>query len=115
MSKKVPDHLKGFEEVMDEFSDALKPKMPKGSAKTHNAHESQRFLEQELERLTLLDNFLSKKILLMKNFSQTEELIKVQEAKIIEKKNEIIRKVNVNHQRVHQNLAFLMDTHFKKV
>lgn len=115
MSKKVPEHLKGFEEVMEEFSDALKPKMVKGNSKGHNSHESQRFLEQELERLTLLDNFFSKKILIMKNFSQTEELIKLQEQKIIEKKNEIIRKVNVNHQRVHQNLALLMDTHFKKI
>lgn len=116
---KIPKHLsediKGFEDI---FSDYLEDNHKSSStneminAKIAEQHELHHFLELEIKRLTFLDNFLSKKISILKNFSQTKKLIEEQKKKRTFVKDSLLQALNSPEHRLHQNLKALMKSHF---
>ena len=82
VSKEVFDGLKGFEDVFEDYvkSEDYKEieRKDRDNNKVGEQYELQYFLEQENDRLSALESFLTKKIPLRLNFSQTEKLILIQ-------------------------------------
>lgn len=114
----IPKHLaeevQGFEEVFGDYiEDAKKSNMNKRYAsKTPEKNELQNFLELEIDRLTSLDNFLSKKVSVMKNFSQTQKLIEMQKKRKEELTNEMIQRLKRPDSQFQKNLASLINSYF---
>ena len=116
VSKEVFDGLKGFEDVFVDYvkSEDYKDheRKERENTKVGEQYELQHFLEQENARLSALEIFLTKKIPLKMNFSQTEKLILIQmeRKKILKEKisDEIIKLDSP----LQKNLAHLMNAHF---
>lgn len=116
VSKEVFEELKGFEDVFEDYvkSEEYKEheRKERDNTKVGEQHELQHFLEQENSRLSALEIFLSKKISLIMNFSQTEKLILIQ----MERKNVLKEKISAEliklDSPLQKNLAQLMNSHF---
>lgn len=116
VSKEVFDGLRGFEDVFADYvqSEDYKDheRKERENTKIGEQYELQHFLEQENARLSALEVFLTKKIALKMNFSQTEKLILVQ----MERKKILREKLTVEFIKldspIQRNLAQLMNSHF---
>jgi hypothetical protein len=116
VSKEVFEGLKGFEDVFADYvqSEDYKDheRKERENTKIGEQYELQHFLEQENARLSALEIFLTKKIALKMNFSQTEKLILVQ----MERKRILREKLTVEFIKldspIQRNLAQLMNSHF---
>lgn len=125
MNKRIGKHnvtgelqknLKGFEEVFEDYVKSEEHKdhdrKERENAKVGEQYELQYFLEQENNRLSGIESFLSKKIPLKINFSQTDKLILTQ----IKRKNEVIDKLTDSMKKLEsplqKNLAQLLNSHF---
>ena len=114
--KEVIDGLKGFEDVFEDYvkSEEYKETERKEREKTKvgEQYELQHFLEQENDRLSALETFLTKKIPLKMNFSQTDKLILTQ----LERKNVLKEKIIDEALKLdsvmQKNLAQLLNSHF---
>ena len=116
VSKEVFDGLKGFEDVFEDYvkSEDYKEieRKERENSKVGEQYELQHFLEQENARLSALEVFLTKKIPLKMNFSQTEKLILLQmerKAVLKEKLSDELIKLDSVFQK---NLAQMMNSHF---
>ncbi len=125
MSKKIGDKrvstevfegLKGFEDVFEDYvkSEEYKDieRKERENTKVGEQYELQHFLEQENDRLSAMEIFLTKKIPLMMNFSQTEKLTLMQMTRkrvLREKMGPELTKLDSQLQK---NLAQLMNSHF---
>lgn len=116
VSKEVFDGLKGFEDVFEDYvkSEDYKEieRKERDNSKVGEQYELQHFLEQENARLSALEVFLTKKIPLKMNFSQTEKLILLQmerKAVLKEKLSDEFIKLDSVFQK---NLAQMMNSHF---
>lgn len=116
LSKDVIDGLKGFEDVFEDYVDSEEYKELERKDRENNKvgeqYELQHFLEQENARLTCLEVFLTKKISLKTNFSQTEKLLQQQadRKKIVKDKlNSEFTKLDSNLQK---NLTQIFNSHF---
>ncbi len=116
VSKEVFDGLKGFEDVFEDYvkSEDYKEieRKERENSKVGEQYELQHFLEQENARLSALEVFLTKKIPLKMNFSQTEKLILLQmerKAVLKEKLSDEFIKLDSVFQK---NLAHMMNSHF---
>ncbi len=125
MSKKIGDKrvstevfegLKGFEDVFEDYvkSEEYKDLERKDREinKVGEQYELQHFLEQENDRLSALEIFLTKKIPLMMNFSQTEKLTLVQMARKRILKDKIETEITKLDSQLQKNLAQLINSHF---
>ena len=116
VSKEVIDGLKGFEDVFEDYvkSEDYKEieRKERENSKVGEIYELQHFLEEENARLSALEIFLTKKIPLKMNFSQTEKLILVQ----MERKKVLREKLAADFTKLdsplQKNLAQLMNSHF---
>lgn len=125
MSKKIGninlnnDTLKGLEGFEDVFEDYVESEEYKDlerrkgeNTKIGEQHELQRFLEEENARLTGLEIFLTKKVPLKTNFSQSDKLIKMQ----IDRKNALREKLFGELKKLdsslQKNLAQFFNSHF---
>lgn len=116
LSKEVLAGLKGFEDIFGDYvkSEEYKDheRKEREVAKVGEQYELQHFLEQENDRLSALEVFLTKKIPLKMNFSQTEKLILVQ----MERKRVLKEKMSAEFTKLdsplQKNLASLMNAHF---
>lgn len=116
VSKEVLANLKGFEDVFEDYvkSEEYKDleRKERENSKVGEQYELQHFLEQENDRLSALEIFLTKKIPLKMNFSQTEKLILVQ----MERKRLLKEKLGQELTRLdsplQKNLAQLINSHF---
>lgn len=116
LTKEMKTELKGFEEVVEDYMPDEDPKnkarREKENAKVGEQYELQQYLEIEIDRLTSLENFFSKKIPLLINFSQTAQLVLAQ----LERKKEV--KENLNDElldkdsQLQKNLGHLFNSHF---
>ncbi|MBC7712655.1 MAG: hypothetical protein H7177_04925 [Rhizobacter sp.] len=116
VSSEVFDGLKGFEDVFEDYvkSEDYKDneRKERENSKVGEQYELQHFLEQENERLSAMEIFLTKKIPLMRNFSQTEKLtlVQMERKKILrEKLTPDLAKLDSHLQK---NLAQLVNSHF---
>jgi hypothetical protein len=110
------ENLKGFEDVFEDYvkSEEYKEieRKERENTRVGEQYELQYFLEQENNRLSGLESFLSKKISLKVNFSQTEKLIQVQmkrKSEVTEKLTDSMKKMDSQLQK---NLAQLLNSHF---
>ena len=116
VSKEVFEGLKGFEDVFEDYvkSEDYKEheRKERDNSKVGEQYELQHFLEQENSRLSALEIFLTKKIPLIVNFSQTEKLILIQmeRKKILREK--IVAELIRLDSPLQKNLAQLMNSHF---
>ena len=82
ISDETRKNLNGFEEVFEDYviSEDYKEleRLNREKSKAGEQYELLYFLEQENARLTAIEIFLTKKISLRTNFSQTEKLLKIQ-------------------------------------
>ena len=116
VTKEVFEGLKGFEDVFEDYvkSEEYKEheRKERDLAKIGEQYELQHFLEQENSRLSSLEIFLTKKIPLIMNFSQTEQLIIIQ----MERKKALKMKMTAELIKLdspfQKNLAQLMNSHF---
>nr|BDT28808.1 hypothetical protein BHI3_22740 [Bacteriovorax sp. HI3] len=116
LSKEVLAGLKGFEDVFEDYvkSEEYKDheRKERENAKVGEQYELQHFLEQENDRLSALEIFLTKKIPLKMNFSQTEKLILLQ----MERKKVLKEKMSTELAKLdsplQKNLAQLINSHF---
>lgn len=116
VTKEVFEGLKGFEDVFEDYvkSEEYKEheRKERDLAKIGEQYELQHFLEQENSRLSSLEIFLTKKIPLITNFSQTEQLIIIQ----MERKKALKEKISAELIKLdspfQKNLAHLMNSHF---
>ena len=119
-NKNVPSEvfegLKGFEDVFEDYvkSEDYKDmeRKERENSKVGEQYELQHFLEQENDRLSALEIFLTKKIPLKRNFSQTEKLTLVQMNRkevLKEKLGDELTKLDSHLQK---NLAQLINSHF---
>ena len=116
VSKEVFEGLKGFEDVFVDYvqSEDYKDneRKERENAKIGEQYELQHFLEEENARLSALEIFLTKKIALKMNFSQTEKLILMQ----MERKRILRDKLTTEFTKLdsplQRNLAQLMNSHF---
>jgi hypothetical protein len=116
VSKEVFEGLKGFEDVFEDYvqSEDYKDheRKERENSKIGEQYELQHFLEEENARLSALEVFLTKKIGLKMNFSQTEKLILLQ----MDRKRVLREKLTVEFIKldspIQRNLAQLMNSHF---
>ncbi|MBY0413843.1 MAG: hypothetical protein K2Q18_06745 [Bdellovibrionales bacterium] len=116
VSKEVYDGLKGFEDVFADYvkSEEYKEleRKERERTKVGEQYELQHFLEEENARLSALEIFLTKKIALKMNFSQTEKLILLQmERKRVLKEKLALEFIKLDS-AVQKNIAHLMNSHF---
>ena len=116
VTKEVFEGLKGFEDVFEDYvkSEEYKEheRKERDLSKIGEQYELQHFLEQENSRLSSLEIFLTKKIPLIMNFSQTEKLIIIQmERKKILKEKLVVELIKLDPP-FQKNLAQLMNSHF---
>ncbi len=125
MTKKIGDKritnelfegLKGFEDVFEDYvkSEDYKESERKGREinKIDEQYELQHFLEQENDRLSAMEIFLTKKIPLKINFSQTEKLTLVQMERKRILKEKLVPDLSKLDSALQKNLAQLLNSHF---
>lgn len=116
LTKEVVDNLKGFEDVFEDYVESEefrdKERRQSENQKIGEQYELQHFLEQENARLTGLENFLTKKIPLKLNFSQTDKLIKVQNERKKVLKEKLLPELKRPETPLQKNLAALFNAHF---
>lgn len=116
VSKEVFDGLKGFEDVFEDYvkSEDYKEieRKERENSKVGEIYELQHFLEEENARLSALEIFLTKKIPLKMNFSQTEKLILVQMERKKVLKEKLASEFSKLDSPLQKNLAHLMNSHF---
>lgn len=116
LSKDVLSGLKGFEDVFEDYVESEEYKeferKNRDNTKVGEQYELQHFLEQENARLTALEIFLTKKISLKINFSQTEKLIAQQTEKKRVLKEKLIGEFKKFDSNIQKNLAQIFNSHF---
>ena len=116
ISKEIAQGLKGFEAVFEDYvqSEEFKEQERKerDNSKVGEQYELQHFLEQENNRLSSLEIFLSKKISLMINFSQTEKLTTTQQERKEVLKDKLSNELIKLDSPLQKNLAQLLNSHF---
>lgn len=116
VSKEVFDSLKGFEDVFADYvkSEEYKEheRKEREKQKVGDQYELQHFLEEENARLSALETFLTKKIGLKMNFSQTEKLILLQMERKKVLKDKLAGEFVRLDSTLQKNLAHLMNSHF---
>ena len=114
--KEINQSLKGFEDVFEDYiqSEEFKEneRKERDKARTGEQYELQHFLEQENDRLTGLEIFLTKKIPLKINFSQTDKLIKHQRERKKTIKNKLTVELGKLDSSLQKNLAYFFNAHF---
>ncbi len=115
-SKELLEGLKGFEDVFEDYvkSEEYKDIERKEREKTKvgEQYELQHFLEQENDRLSGLETFLTKKVTLKMNFSQTEKLAIHQKERKRQLKEKIGPELIKFDSQLQKNLAQLLNSHF---
>jgi hypothetical protein len=116
MPKELLDGLKGFEDVFEDYvkSEEYKEneRKERENTKVGEQYELQHFLEQENDRLSCLEVFLTKKVPLKINFSQTEKLILQQLERKVYLREKIIDDILKLDSPLQKNLAQLLNSHF---
>jgi hypothetical protein len=114
--KEILKDLRGFEEVFEDYVDSenYKEQERKNLEKSSpgKQYELENFLELENARLTRLEIFLTKKISLQANFSQTEKLTLTQINKKKEMKEKLYKELNKSDSIFQKNLADFFNLHF---
>ncbi len=114
--KEILKDLRGFEEVFEDYVDSenYKEQERKNLEKSSpgKQYELESFLESENARLTRLEIFLTKKISLQANFSQTEKLTLIQINKKKEMKEKLYKELNKSESIFQKNLAIFFNLHF---
>lgn len=116
VSTEVFEGLKGFEDVFadyvksEEYKDVERKQLE--NHKVGEQYELQHFLEQENDRLSAMEIFLTKKIPLMMNFSQTEKLTLVQMTRKRVLKDKMGPELTKLDSQLQKNLGQLMNSHF---
>lgn len=116
LTKEALEGLKGFEDVFEDYVDSEEYKelerKERENSKVGEQYELQLFLEQENARLTGLEVFLTKKIALKTNFSQTEKIMQQQ----IERKKLLKEKMIPEFKKLdsafQKNLIQVFNAHF---
>ena len=116
LDKDILKGLAGFEDVFEDYigSEEYKEleRNERENTKTGEQYELQSFLEQESARLTALEVFLSKKISLNSNFSQTDKLVLQQIVKKKELKEKLFHEFKKADSYFQKNLAQFFNSHF---
>lgn len=116
LPKELIKGLKGFEDVFEDYVESEEYKelerRDRENNKAGEQYELQHFLEQENDRLTGLEIFLTKKISLKTNFSQTEKLIQQQVARKKMLKDKFTGEFKKLDSVLQKNLAQLFNSHF---
>ena len=115
-NKELLEGLKGFEDVFEDYvkSEEYKDveRKERERTKVGEQYELQHFLEQENDRLSGLETFLTKKVTLKMNFSQTDKLIHHQR----DRKKILLDKLGPElikfDSQLQKNLAQLLNSHF---
>ena len=116
ISKAILKGLEGFEDVFEDYvesedyKDLERKELQKSMA--GDKYELQFFLEQENARLTCLEIFLTKKISLKKNFSQTKKLIFLQQERKQKIREKLFSEFIKSDSALQKNLAQFFNTHF---
>jgi hypothetical protein len=114
--KEILKDLRGFEEVFEDYVDSenYKEQERKNLEKSSpgKQYELENFLELENARLTRLEIFLTNKISLQANFSQTEKLTLTQINKKKEMKEKLYKELNKSDSIFQKNLADFFNLHF---
>lgn len=116
LTKETVENLKGFEDVFEDYVESEEYKdrerRQNENQKVGEQYELQHFLEQENARLTGLENFLTKKIPIKMNFSQTEKLIKVQNDRKNLLRDKLLPELKQLDSALQKNLAAFFNSHF---
>lgn len=116
LPKEILKGLKGFEDVFEDYveSENYKDQERRDSErlKSGEQHELQYFLEQENARLTTLEIFLTQKISLKTNFSQTDQLVRLQKEKKKELRQKLTKELRKSDSLLQKNLADFFNSHF---
>lgn len=116
ITKDLVDNLKGFEEVFEDYVESAefkdRERRQNENQRVGEQYELQHFLEQENARLTCLETFLTKKVPLKLNFSQTDKLIKVQLERKKVLKEKLLLELKKLDSPLQKNLAALFNAHF---
>lgn len=118
LPKEILEGLKGFEDVFEDYVESEEYKelerKDRENSKVGEQYELQHFLEQENARLTSLEVFLTKKVTLKTNFSQTEKLLKLQIARKRILKDKFFLEFKKLDSPLQKNLAQLFNAHFSE-
>lgn len=116
LPKEILQGLKGFEDVFEDYVESEEYKELERkeyeNSKVGEQYELQYFLEQENARLTSLEIFLTKKISLKTNFSQTEKLTLLQMERKRALKEKLLNEFKKSDSALQKNLAQLFNSHF---
>ncbi len=116
LSKDAIRGLKGFEDVFEDYVESEEYKelerRERDNSKVGEQYELQHFLEQENARLTGLEIFLTKKVSLKTNFSQTDKLIQVQKDRRILISEKLFGEFRKSDSTLQKNLAQFFNSHF---
>ena len=114
--KEIADALSGFEDVFEDYVQSEEYKenerRDRENSKDREQYELQHFLEQENARLTGLEVFLTKKISLKTNFSQTDKLIIQQQERKKILKEKMFGEFKKLDSALQINLAQFFNSHF---
>lgn len=108
--------LKGFEDVFEEYvkNEEYKDteRKERENSKLGEQYELQHFLQQENNRLSAIETFLTKKIPLKMNFSQTEKLTLLQMSRKRVLKEKLGTDLILLDSIFQKNLAQMFNSHF---
>lgn len=108
--------LNGFEDVYEDYIVNEENKeinrMKNEKNRAGEQHELLSFLEQENDRLTALEIFLTKKVALITDFPQAEKLIKIQIERKIILKEKLLIEIKAMNSTFQRNISHFFNTHF---
>lgn len=115
-TKEFVQGIKGFEDVFEDYveSEEFKDRERRQSdgQKNGEQHELQHFLEQENARLSGLESFLTRKIPLKLNFSQTDKLLHIQNERKRVLREKLVPECLRLDSPLQKNLAAFFNSHF---
>ena len=116
ISDETRKNLNGFEEVFEDYviSEDYKEleRLNREKSKAGEQYELLYFLEQENARLTAIEIFLTKKISLRTNFSQTEKLLKIQSDRKKILKEKLLIEIKILNSNFQKNISHFFNSHF---
>ena len=82
-------------------------------AKGHDNYTLYDFLDLEQKRLTMIESFLSVKVPNMKLHNQSKVILKIQEEKLIQQRDNIIKRIKTNNSSFITQMRMIFDQSFK--
>jgi hypothetical protein len=111
---KKREELRGFEEIIDLIPGSRFQSKQKVDPKLNEDFELLNLLENEYQRLLQLESFFGEKLSNMEKYSQSDELVEMQNSHLESMKKQMIRVQVEPDSQMNKNLSIILNQYFSK-